>query len=233
MKVKDVMTSDVITVGPDATYKDVVETLARHHISGVPVVDADGTMLGLITEADLLPKEARTTQERKPMIGLLAEALLGRLPAWVVKADAADARALMTADVITVGPDENLHVAARRMIDNSVKRLPVVEDGRLLGILSRADVLGVFARDDAAVRQSVQDLLSWCMYEPPEHDIHVAVHDGIVTLSGMVLRESDVRVVGSIVRGGDGVVGVDNQLKFAERDPKRPTLRGPEGYGAH
>ena len=231
MKVQDIMTATVITVGPNDSFKDVVHALVENGISSVPVVDEAGTMLGIVTEADLLPKQARPARRRS--MQLLGDVLIGRMPGWVARAESTCARDVMTEDVITANPEEDLHAATRRMLSERVKRLPVVDHGRLVGIVSRADILRVFSRSDGSVRASVEGLLEWCMYVPPEHQVDVAVVDGVVTLGGTVRRDSDVRVVEAIVRGVEGVIDVHSELTARERDPKRAAPKGPEGFGAH
>lgn len=135
------MTTDVVTVRPEATYGEIVDRLLSHDIGGVPVIDADGILLGVVTEADLVSREAYGPERRRPL-GLVADFLRGRDPAWLRKASGTTARELMTSVVTTASPDDELRVAARRMLESGHKRLPVVvTDGRLVGVLSRRDVL--------------------------------------------------------------------------------------------
>jgi CBS domain-containing protein len=141
--VRDVMTTDVVTAGLNATYDEIVDRLLTHDISGLPVVDSDGVLLGLVTEADLVSREAYGPERRRPL-GLVADYLRNRDPAWVRKASGTTARELMTHAVTTASPDDELRVAARRMLESGYKRLPVVAtDGRLVGIVSRRDVLAL------------------------------------------------------------------------------------------
>jgi CBS domain-containing protein len=139
--VRDVMTTDVVTVGLEATYGEMVDLLLAHDISGLPVVDADDILLGLVTEADLVSREAYGPERRRPL-GLIADYLRDRDPAWVRKASGATAREIMTHVVTTASPDDELRVAARRMLESGYKRLPVVATGgRIVGVVSRRDVL--------------------------------------------------------------------------------------------
>jgi CBS domain-containing protein len=141
--VRDVMTTDVVTVGLEATYGEMVDRLLAHDISGLPVVDADGILLGLVTEADLVSREAYGPDRRRPL-GLVADVLRDRDPDWLRTASGTTAREIMTQDVATASPDEELRVAARRMLESGYKRLPVVAtDGRVVGIVSRRDVLAL------------------------------------------------------------------------------------------
>lgn len=140
IRVADVMTTDVVTVGPDATYGEIVDRLLAHDISGLPVIDHSGRLVGVVTEADLVSREAYGPERRRPL-GLLFDYLRDRDPAWVRKASGATARELMTRVVITAAPDDDLATAARRMLEGGHKRLPVVAAGRLVGIVSRRDLL--------------------------------------------------------------------------------------------
>ncbi len=141
MHVRDVMTTDVVTVTPDAGFGEIVELLLDHGISGLPVVDADGALVGMVTEADLVSREAYGPERRRPL-GLVLDYLRDRDPAWVRKASGTTARDLMTREVTTASPDDELRVIARVLLESGHRRLPVVRaDGRLTGIVSRRDVL--------------------------------------------------------------------------------------------
>src|SRR5690606_11267370 len=131
VRVRDVMTTDVVTVGPDATYGEIADRLLAHDISGVPVIDEAGMLLGIVTEADLVSREAYGPERRRPL-GLIVDYLRDRDPAWVRKAAATTARDLMTRVVTTAAPDDDVRVTAQRMLEAGYKRLPVVAgDGRL------------------------------------------------------------------------------------------------------
>lgn len=141
MHVRDVMTTHVVTVTPDAGFGEIVELLLEHGISGLPVVDVDGTLVGMVTEADLVSREAYGPERRRPL-GLVLDYLRDRDPAWVRKASGTTARDLMTRVVTTASPDDELRVIARVLLESGHRRLPVVRaDGRLAGIVSRRDVL--------------------------------------------------------------------------------------------
>jgi CBS domain-containing protein len=148
--VRDVMTTPVVTAQPDTTFGELVELLLGHDVSGLPVVDADGRVIGIVTEADLVDRDPYG-QRRRPGLGLLAESLRGRDLQWVQERRSRTASDLMTPDPSIIGPDEDLVVATRRMLQRGHKRLPVVEDGSLVGIVSRADLLRALVRTDAAV----------------------------------------------------------------------------------
>ncbi|MFO7280520.1 MAG: CBS domain-containing protein [Thermoanaerobacterales bacterium] len=140
MKVRDVMTTAVVTVGPEATFAEVVDTLLDNDVGGVPVVDGAGRLLGMVTEADLVAKEAYGDRPRRAL-GLVVDYLRGHDPQWVRKAAGSTARELMTMAPVTVAPGDDLAVAAQFMLEFRHARLPVVEDGRLVGIVARQDLL--------------------------------------------------------------------------------------------
>lgn len=144
LKVADVMTRDVVVVFDDALVRDVVRTLFSRDISGVPVVDHDGRLVGVVTEADLLTGAAYPARHRGTLGRLVA--LLRGHDDLERKAEGRIARDVMTAPPVFVRPDESVEVAARLMIESHIKRLPVVERGtRLVGIVSRHDLLQAFA----------------------------------------------------------------------------------------
>ena len=151
--VGDVMTRGVLTVRPTAKYHEIVNLLLDYDISGLPVVDPDGQLVGIVSEADLISKEAYERADgRRRHLGLLRDQLLGRDTGWVHKSAARDAREMMTSPVRTVAPDDDLATAARIMLEGHLKRLPVVRDGKLVGILARHDLLQPLMNPAAARR---------------------------------------------------------------------------------
>jgi CBS-domain-containing membrane protein len=158
--VRDVMTTDVVTVGPDATCDEVVHRLLARGVSGLPVTDSDNTLLGIVTETDLVIHDAYGPLRRRPAVRV-ADDLQGRDRTWVRKASGTTARKLMTPFVMTASPDDELRVTARRMLESGYRRLPVVaSDGRLVGIVSRRDLLApAYAR--AAVGCRLDHTCGW------------------------------------------------------------------------
>jgi len=150
VKARDVMTTTVVTVAPQTPYKEVVEQLVRPDVSSVPVVDADAGLLGLITEADFISKEAYG-HRRARGLAMLADLLSARDHHWVTKATGWVAGDIMTKGVEVCAPHDDLRVLARRMLSTGVKRMPVVDESRLVGMVSRHDVLKLFDRPDADV----------------------------------------------------------------------------------
>lgn len=218
-KVGSVMTTDVATVGAETPFKAVAVLLASWSISGAPVVDDDGLVLGVVSQGDLLEREAPH--------GLLKP---GARQAKR-KAGAAFVADLMTSPAITVRVDDDVTVAAKLLEQHHFHRLPVVdEEGRLVGVVSRSDLLRVFLRTDREIRDEVRDevLLREMALDPSA--LYVAVHNGIVTLNGTVERESMIPVIVALVRRVDGVVEVRQSLKahFDDRGVS-PTPPGQVG----
>ncbi|GAB3147637.1 CBS domain-containing protein [Amycolatopsis stemonae] len=218
-KVGMVMTTDVATVGPDTPFKAVAVLLASWNISGAPVVDDDGLVLGVVSQGDLLEHEAPH--------GLLQP---GARQAKR-KAGAAFVSDLMTKPAVTVRTDDDVTVAAKLLEKHHFHRLPVVDgEGKLVGVVSRSDLLRVFLRTDREIRDEVREevLLREMALDPAS--LYVAVHNGIVTLNGSVERESMIPVITALIRRVDGVVEVRQSLKaqFDDRSIS-PTPPGPVG----
>lgn len=222
MRVAEVMTPDVVTVTADAPFKQVVTTLVDQDISALPVVDEDGVAVGVVTEADLM-RRATHGGRRRRALEVVAEHLAGREPAWLLGTAALSAGELMTSPPVTVRPEEDLRVAARRMQERGVKRLLVVDaTGRLVGVVSRHDVLQLFAAPDDEVADAVAARLVDIRWVPEDIDVRSHVRDGVVRLDGTVLHPSDRRVVEAAVASLAGVVAVDSHLEAREPEPVLP-----------
>jgi CBS domain-containing protein len=215
--VKDVMTKKVVVVRDSAPFKEVVRLMNEFRMSALPVVDEVGKLVGIVSEADLLLKEEypepgdsewfegrRRRRERIKAAGVLVSEL-------------------MTGDVVTVGPDESLSVAAKRMHGHRIKRLPVVDDtGAVLGIVSRSDLLKVFLRSDQDIqREIVEDVIERTLWLD-RTTISVTVREGVVGLAGEIERRSLVPILVGLVLGVDGVVGVDTRLTWDVDDVAPP-----------
>lgn len=206
--VKDVMTTRVIAVRKEASFKDMVVMLRKSRISAFPVLDEADLVVGVVSEADLLVKEAVQAD------GI---SVMAALRHWHEDEKAAGLTAadLMTGPAVTIGPDASVAEAARLMYDRRVKRLPVVSAADLLvGIITRTDVLSVFDRADDQIRHEiVREVLPEVLGAVPE-DCEVNVRDGIVTLTGMVDGEQDVSDVVAAVGHVQGVVAVRDRLSY-------------------
>lgn len=223
-EVSEVMTRQVISIGPDATFHDIVDCLLSNEISGVPVVGADGTLLGIITEADLITKDAYEQTRPRRHLAMLADHLRGQDHDWVGKASARCGADLMTSPVDTISPSAPIGAAARIMLENSHKRLPVVEDGRLVGIVARSDLLKPFQRPDEEIAAEVRAVLSDPLRCPAETAVEVTVHDGVLTSTGMTRFPSDIDALRRILGKIPGVVSVALALTAREPEPDRDAV---------
>ncbi|HET6963522.1 MAG TPA: CBS domain-containing protein [Acidimicrobiales bacterium] len=217
MLVREIMTPDAVTVGIGEPFKQVAETMLDAGVSGLPVVKADGSLVGIVTEADLVARAALTGRRR--LLGVLMDVFAGS-EGWWHKSKGLIALELMTSPVRTVGPDEDVQVAARRMMTDRVKRLPVVDGhGRLVGIVSRADLLRVYDRTDHQIDRDVRALLHDPSRDGGTDDIHIRVSDGVVTLRGTVSGTPHRRAVIAAVQGVPGVVAVNSELEEVRSGP--------------
>ncbi len=204
--VGDVMTETVAAVDREARFKEIVETMEQWKVSALPVLAAEGRVVGVVSEADLLPKEE--FREADPV---RLEQL--RRVDDVRRAEAVTAGELMTSPAHTVSADATLSQAARVMARESVKRLPVVDGhGVLRGIVSRADLLKVFLRSDEDLAQEVRRDVVGTLFAVPAKDLQVSVADGVVTLSGQLRDTSVIPVLARLVRSVEGVVDVDFEV---------------------
>ncbi|MFJ8113875.1 CBS domain-containing protein [Streptomyces sp. NPDC096132] len=204
--VSDVMTQTVVAVGRDAPFKEIVLTMEQWKVSAMPVLEGEGRVIGVVSEADLLPKEE--FREGEQPLSQQRQRL-----ADVAKAGATRAEELMSTPAVTVHPDATLAQAARIMAVRHVKRLPVVDDiGMLQGIVSRADLLKVFLRPDDEIADEVRRRVVSSLYPTAGHSIDVTVHEGVVTLRGHVRDTALVPIAVRLVRAVEGVVDVEPEL---------------------
>ncbi|CAG7613916.1 CBS domain-containing protein [Actinacidiphila bryophytorum] len=209
--IRDVMTAAVVSVDRDAQFKEIVRVLQQRNVSAVPVVRADGVVVGVVSEADLLPKEEFRDSEPSRLTQL------GRLND-ILKAGSVVAGDLMTAPAVTVEADDTLSQAARIMAEAKVKRLPVVDsEGRLRGIVSRGDLLKVFLRADEDLAEEVRREIVGYLFPGEPSPVRVQVTDGAVTLSGSVTDTARVPVASQLVRSVEGVVDVRWDLDQPQR----------------
>ncbi|MGW9211627.1 CBS domain-containing protein [Embleya sp. NPDC055664] len=208
-RIEDVMTRDVVTVGPDTEFRDIVAALHARGISALPVVDDERRILGIVSEADLLRAQVEQAEDTHLLPGLR------RLANRHTKGEGHTAHELMTTPVVSVDPAAGTLRGARLMDRHHVKRLPVVDaDGRLIGIVSRCDLLRTFLRPDAEIRAEIeQDVLRAALWLEPG-TIVVDVRDAVVCLSGAVDNRSLIDIVLRLCRAVDGVESVTHTLTF-------------------
>ncbi len=194
MRVAEIMTKDVVTATPATTFKDACDLLVAHGVSALPVVDDVGRVIGILSEADLVP---RIAAERHPHTG----------------ATVAD---VMRTAVVTTRADADVATAARLMVSARVKRLPVVDDARVLaGIVSRHDLLGAYLRPDTVIGGDVAAALADPTRSPEHHAAFATVRDGVVTMHGTVGSDADRPVVLAAAWRVPGVIDVVDALTVA------------------
>jgi CBS-domain-containing membrane protein len=201
------MSTHVVAVRKNASFKEIAAMLRAQRVSGFPVVDDDDKLIGVVSEADLLTKEAWGASPR-----MSGEILAHREQA---KADGITAVDLMTKPPVTIGPDEPVTRAARLMYVRRVKRLPVItEDGQLIGIVARSDVLSVFSRPDEEIRREITDgvILDGVRTDPARFT--VTVKDGIATIEGTPETPATGRDLIDTARRVEGVVAIRDRLTY-------------------
>lgn len=211
VRVGHVMTRDVVSVTPDTPLKDVAAAIVERGISGLPVCDADGAVVGVLSEADLLVKQGGSPERS------------GGLFAWLVETasapDLAKLRAhtageAMTSPAVTVETASPVSEAARTMVSLGVNRLPVVEDGRLVGIVTRADLVRLFTRSDEEIARDIRQDVVKRLWIAPER-IEIEVEQGEVVLRGEVDTEVEAGLLEKRIPLVAGVVGVRSELSWA------------------
>ncbi|HWD77984.1 MAG TPA: CBS domain-containing protein [Kribbella sp.] len=207
--VSDLMSRPVVSAGPEASFKELVALLAEHAIAAIPVVDEHRRPIGVVGEADLLARHGRDARQGRGF---------WRLRVWT-KAQGLTARELMTRRVPTVAKDEPLAVAARRLVETNLRCLYVVNGaGHLVGVLARRDVLRAFLRPDEEIKETVEREVLQRSIWADSSTVVVRVDDGVVTLSGVIDRRSEVERAGRLTEFLPGVVAVRNRLKYTQDD---------------
>lgn len=221
MNVGDIMTSEVTTIGGDAPLKEAAMLMVHAGISGIPVVDDEGRVIGIITEADFVAAEADRSWGRQ------RKRLLANFFGEAETAAASVVSDVMTKEPHTIDSASSVTEAARRMTDLDVKRLPVVTpDGTLAGIISRADVMGAFARSDEELKAEIEaDVIDRIMRLAPG-SVDVAVEDGVVKLKGVVETKSDARLLEELAVRVEGVISVDSDVEYGRDDTKSGSANG-------
>jgi CBS domain-containing protein len=209
--VQDAMTTQVVAVKLGASFKEMAARLRRSRVSAFPVIDDDGKVIGVVSEADMLARQ------------VLSTSMLHR--GEQEKAEGLTAGDLMTHPAITVSPEDSVEVAARLMYTLQVKRLPVIDpSGRLAGIISRTDVLAVFDRSDEEIRKEVADDVIGQEFGAAPRQFGVTVQAGVVTLEGSAETVALGHVIVRKVRHVQGVVAVRDRLTYPDADA---SIAGP------
>lgn len=212
MKVRELMTENVVSVRPETPLREAAGLLVEHNVSGLPVVTDDG-VIGVLSEADIVAKASGGSSDEG-----------GGLLAWLFEPDVRELKVsartvgeAMTSPALTIAATRPVHEAARKMIAEGVNRLPVVEDGKLVGILTRADIVRAFTRPDNELAREIRnDILHKTFWVEPGN-VAVTVDDGRVTLKGIVETEADTEMLPIFVSRVPGVVAVHADLHARSR----------------
>lgn len=228
MRARDLMTTNLVTLPPDAPLAAVAHALADRGVSGAPVLDSDGTLLGMVTEGDLIKRlSAKDRAETSWLSGLFRSA--SDQAAHYARVHGQKARDVMTTELTTVGEDASIEHVARIIEDKGIRRVPVLRDGKLVGIVSRADLIralmvpvGTAAADapDARIRR---DVLKAMRNEPwvDTYFIFADVKDGVVTFHGFCRSEEVKQGLRVLAERIEGVKAVKLELQ-----PPPPMLLG-------
>jgi CBS domain-containing protein len=216
LTVEDVMSRGVVTVAPTATFHQMIGLMRKHAVGALPVVGHNGALLGIVSEADLLPKESPPPPRRRWLPEGSDSAQRRQKAGGVAACD------VMSAPAISIGARASLAAAVRVLEHQRIKRLVVLDgEDQLVGIVSRRDLLAAFSRSDAEIRCDIVEgvIPRWLMIDPA--GIRVEVRGGVVRLEGIVDLRSDSVILTHLVRGLDGVVDVDSTVNYRwnDRDP--------------
>lgn len=230
MRALDVMTTQVITVTPEATIHTAARLLADNHISGLPVVDANDAVIGIVSEGDLLRRAEIGTGARRRAWWLELLSSTRELAQAYTKEHARAVKDVMSTRVVSVSEDTPLDEIADLLERNRIKRVPVLKDGKLVGIVSRANLIRALAsaapaqrvqgsRDDRAIRDAVLAELRGHRWSLPRQNVIVA--DGIVHLWGVIESDEEGRAIRVAAESVPGVKRVESHLEFP---PVIPTM---------
>lgn len=224
MNAADIMMSDVLTVNSDASVLDAARTMLQHRVSGMPVIDRNGKLAGMLTEGDLLHRaETGTERHRARWLELLLGP--GRGAADYTAAHARKVDEVMTDQVVSIAPDTTLERAAELMERHKIKRLPVVANGKLVGIVSRADFLRALidrAEKEAATPTSDEEIRARIEAEinrqpwTPRAAIRIAVTNGTVELAGSITDERERAALRVLCENVAGVKGIVDHLAWVD-----------------
>jgi CBS domain-containing protein len=207
-QVQEVMTTEVVAVLTNTSFSEIVARLVGDRVTAVPVLDSDGKVVGIVSDADLVIKEATPDMS--------GEARLPGHRRHRRKAGASTAAEVMSAPARTIWPTATVADAAQLMAEYHIRRLPVVDpaDGHLVGIVSRADLLRVYLRSDEGIKAEIRTEVLPKMTGQDPRGFTIAVHHGFVTITGQVEFRSSLRAMDSAISRIEGVVGVDSHLTY-------------------
>lgn len=222
MRVSEIMTSPVVGIEPSASVADAAKLMLESHISGMPVVTADGRLVGIVTEGDFLRRsELGTTRKRPRWLQFLISP--GRDAEEYVQSHGRRVEEVMSPEPATISAEASLEELVELMITRKIKRAPVVENGKLVGIVARSDLMRAMLRvipasapaaaDDARLRQAIAEELA---KQPWSNAIRVEVDHGIAQLSGVIFDERAREAARVAAENVPGIKGVKDQLAWIE-----------------
>ncbi len=223
MIVSDLMTADVMTVLPETSLADAARMMLAKHVSGLPVVDGKGALVGMLTEGDLLRRTELETQGAQPS-WLKTFLMPSTLAADYVRTHGRRVAEVMSEHPITVAPAASLADVADIMRRKHFKRLPVMENGKLVGVIARSDLLGALAMKliethgrptDAAITDHIKTELAHQRWAP-QSGIRVHVVDAVVELDGVIFSDDERRAVRVIAENAPGVKEVNDHLVYVD-----------------
>lgn len=224
MRIRDLMTTDVITIGAEASLKEAARRMLEAGVSGLPVTDGQGRLVGIVTEADFLATESE--RGNKARTARLLRLFAGEAEPFARERSVAD---VMTTDLITIGPDADHSEAARVMEKTGVKRLPVVDGSGVRGLISRADILRAFVRADHDILEEITEkIIRQILWIDPE-GVEVGSVDGNVKLSGRLETRTEAQLLVELTKRVDGVASVTDDLTWNKDDTRQGKLAPPIG----
>jgi CBS domain-containing protein len=218
MRVKEIMNEQVVSVTPETPLRQVAEMLLEHRFSGLPVCDESGTVIGVVSEADVVRRERGVVEGRHRLLGWLLD---GRTAADNERALARTAGEAMTSPAITIEHYAPVGEAARLMMEHGINRLPVVSvTGALIGIVTRADLVRAFARPDKEIAREIRDDVIGKSMWLASTSVVAVVSEGDVVLTGEVDRKSEAEVLAHLTERVPGVLSVHSDVTYREDDTR-------------
>ncbi len=221
MRLRTLMTRDVICIGPEASLKEAARRMVEAGVSGLPVTEGGGRLVGIVSEADFVAEEADRRREKRAGLlrFLFREAEMATRERLV--------RDVMSTELITLGPDADHAEAARIMQRERIKRVPVVEDGNLVGLVSRSDIIRVFARPDREIIEEINDHIVGDILWIDPRRVTVRCFEGNVELRGRLETKTDADLLAKLVARADGVISVANHLDWDVDNTRLETVGLP------
>jgi CBS domain-containing protein len=222
MRARELMSTPVVTIHPEASLKELADLIVTHGVSGVPVVDRAGTLVGVVSESDITERlEGAAEEEQEAGLPRVLTTLAG-LMGGTRKIEARTVADLMTARVVSAGPDATVQELVHLMTTYDINRIPIVETGRLVGIVTRADVLRTLVRPDAAITADLRWRIAHDLWIDPDL-VGIDCRSGVVVLTGTVETHADAELVRRWAAKTEGVVGVDGRdLKYTLDERRIP-----------